>query len=1812
MTKLNPIIYLKETLPEESWPWVIPALRQDSIVWESLQDQDFLKLAIQQIGHLPKRWSPLNLALTSLGVDSTIRELGTLPLEEISPYLHQLVARAYKNHTNEDPIPVDLQQAGLLALYFSENNTEAKLIGPGIILACLFSLLPEPVEVLSQLNPEMAVHIVLANPLSPDEQLVVFNKLVETYDVETRLAFFRCLSSHRPEVATQVARDLLDSNQAAPLPTAAHHWHAPLLQALAALLTDSEFREIADQSAEHLEKSVQAWIKASEVQTALAVSLVKQDIAAGNLESAHPRWENIYTKVTPGQTASVILSLAQHGKQDEISIWFDAKISTEFDDKPDQSLALGYIAHSHDDQDGAKTGALQALSGFKGSESQNLAHMHLLTRLFLDLDLPQEAIETVNLILPTWPNDLELISLLRDSFQSAGQKIEAIQAAHLTVSLQPDNLVLRRELAHTLEAAGQWSGALHERGVILSRQAFPEEESAYQDAFLFAACALKADHPQNTASVCQKILKHNPKEPEAHRFLGEAYVAMGDPKKARGHFTKATQLAPGSAPSWLALAELYKLSNQKSKRLETLQAATNAVPEDPEVFLALGEVFLDEDAPTQAVNTFRTADRLAKNGNGAITQFVKSSAALALGKTLHKLGHTMDARMILETAYDADREHMGVAHAYAQALIATDLPERAIPILDHARKKAPDEVNVHLDYAKACLAADSNLDETRDTLVEILEAQPDHSEAKAILAEAYEANHELEASFDAYQEALSSPLQDDPSWYAKLSLGLGRVSLEKGQPETAIATLKSALHANGNDVEILKTLSSAYAKASLRENALWAAKSVLEMTPKDEGNLDWFIQQAIAIDAADKAIEALEKAQKTAPQNASLLTKLGWLYVYEGDADTAGQMFRQVKELDLLSSHDLYTASQGLLAIDDSENAIEFLDKAILLSESTGETDLLPQIYTSKTLAHRMDNDLGQALETLDIAISISPEDHSLVQKKAEILMELEKYNAAIDCIQAGIDEFPQNADLRLQAAIIHRTNGDLAAASSHAQNAREIFTAEGDRSIDMAAAAMVADLADAMLQSSIARDVIMEATDDPVSSVPGDIHYHCIRAELALKSGEEIEAANALTDALKIDPDHPRILALQARLTFPQGESGTAYQTLQRGLEAVGGLRGLKQDPKDEVEFEENPQVEYPASTYIALAETALMFKEWTVANFLLQKAVTLAPKEPRSHFEFAHALVLRAEYQRLCQSLDIVKHAPGESTVAEYAYKQFEDAILAAAHLITGFNQVSEDTSPSYAEAKSTIAAWLIRGQAIFQPSPEHAEALTLYPETPGNLAARIATLRYCGNLDEASKAAERIHTNIGHHATNPNLLGQIALALSQNAPETALDAVQSAIEVSHWRNLPDRPIYNTIAALIAKRDEDPQRQIQAMQDALEVWPDEAGWLAKAADLLINTDETEKIKMAIQYLEEAAELEPKQVDHYLKLGKAHQRLGNQKGAIVVLDQATRVIGKQPKPWLALAKAHHANGDIHQTIRCAKTVVQIDPKDQPEAYLMLAEVALEVDNAQKASGYVEEVLKLHPELTRALLLQAKIYTELNKPGIALASLEKAIPKLPKSIPLQLQRAQLLQKIDGWDAAYIALNDLSQENPGDPRIMAALSESLSKLNDPGAAIQKAQEALSCDDGILNLQEKVEISALLGRLLRKTGQIDQAIHYLTEAVNGAPNFVSPYIELGRCYQEQRLYDRAIQHLQMAIEVAPEDSQSYYFAGLVYKEAKNYVNAERMFKKAAKLGPTNLSVYHQLSAVAAINFIHHHQGKSNDDSQTHMAVPMESIE
>ncbi|MCJ7701323.1 MAG: tetratricopeptide repeat protein [Anaerolineales bacterium] len=1802
MMTLSSIQLLKNTLPEETWPWVITALRQDSTVWNSLDDPDFLELAIKTLGSKPQNWSPKNLSLISLDDSLLNEDFNKTNLNNLSPDLYKEALQTYQNYKNGILPEVELRQAGLLALHLYQQPNLLRHILWKTPLVCLFDLFKDTTGYLSQIEPKLAVHVVLANPLHPEEQKDLFNELLSKTSLDKQLATLTELSIQRFDLAADLTQEI---NKKDP-----HHFVVgnirlqgkKNLSYLSNILVDTAVYSVSNQQDEYQRTITKALTEVNRLHIMLTVHQIDSLIKIGDLKYAHQFLKTNQSQFNIGQDVKIIISLYKYDHTNEIQTWFDGNLFLEVDSEdPDYNLAMGIYAYLQKNDEPANTFACKAFDGYKSAELPTINSTYQLARLFQALDQPEKSIQSIDLTIKELPNNLDALILKLDCLQAINQHKEAIKAAHLVVALAPERIDLRRLLATNLENDNQWSQAINEREAIISSQETVEKEDLYK----LASCALHADRPQRTASVCQQILLNHPEEAEAHQLLGEAYISLGDPNKARDQLDRAIAIAPDSIRSWLILADLNERLNLHGKSREVLQAASHANPDNPEIQLALGKAYLKDKAFTQAMNAFRTAEDSIKNSFSKVDPILMSDVAESLGNTLLQLGHMEEAQTTLLNAYNADPTHIGVAHAYARVLLANNSPKEALPILSAARIQYPDNLGILIDFAKACLKLGVDLANVKDTLENVLLAMPHNIEAKTLLAESYEMDQDFTQAFEIYRDALNNHLEIDPYWHTRLSLGLGRVSLKLEQPEIAIAILKNALIGKGEDVEILKTLSQAYHAADLKEKALSVAKMVLKMAPYDDSTLDWFTQQTIDLNATDEAIEALQQSINRNPDRADLLTKLGWVYLYNGTTETARDTFIYLKSLDHINSSDLYNASQGLLSIGDTTNALDCLDKAIYMSKSAEEIGLQAKYYLAKTVAQQQNGDLQGALKTINESIEVSPENPELLEKKSRILSNMNQYEEAKKCIEKGIEKFPENTSLRLQAIKINRTTGDLPSAAKHAMSIFRLSESKKPGLLNPSSAAIIADLAAAMLQKDFAKEIIAQTILTNEKVTPNDLSFYCLQAELSLDSGEEVAAANALTTAIMIDPEHPRVLALQARLGFLQGESETAKQMLQQGLKAVGNFPTLNRNHISTKELGGANLADYPACTYIALAEASIWFQQWSVTNYLIQKAIRVAPEEPRSHFAFARAIVLRAEHQRLCQLLEIVNHAPGQSAIAEYAYQQFEDAILKAAHLLTELTSTLGMEFPDQREPKAIIATWLARGQAIFQPSEEHTKALANLSNRDGNIPAYIAALRGASKQRDIAEIVQKIYEEIGEHSSDPQLLGEIALTISQLAPEIGAQAIHTAIEVSTWRNNPNRPIYNAIQAVTARQQNNPDLQLEALQAALSAWSDEPYWLAWAADLHLQQGSEQDITHATQYLEQAIKLIPSEVVYPLKLAKVYQRENNRKETIRVLEQASQNISQQPDLWLALAQVYYTDADIPQAIRCAKNAIQIKPTNL-DAFLLLAQIALEVDNPQKASDYLDDVLAIEPDNTQALLLQSNALDAQNKPHEALAALEKVIPKLPDSLYLNLDRVQLVRKAYGEEAALDVLYKMNTENHQDPKILSTLAQALAKFGQVEVATQKAHEALVNAKDRLDTHEIVGVLVLLGRLLRISGQQDQAIHHLSEAIELAPNIPGAYIELGRCFQEQREYKKGIQAFQNAIAIDPSDQRPFYFAGLVLKETKDFVNAEIMFKKAAQLAPTDLNIHRQLGAVTAINIVRNRQGSSN------LVLPVESIE
>jgi len=220
MTNSSCLIELKHATPRTAWAQVIPALRQDTLIWNALQNPDFRELAISKLGGNSQIWTPAHLSLLSIKIDLNPEALRSTSISELDPELRIQAIQTYELYSSESPPEMTLATAGLLALSLHEHHrlTHSWQKIPlsthwHTPYACLYQLVEQPMLFLNRLPVPLIIHTILANPLTPEDQIEAFLSISTTLTTHQRLAMLRVLGYHRPDLTRIFALKLWKGNQ---------------------------------------------------------------------------------------------------------------------------------------------------------------------------------------------------------------------------------------------------------------------------------------------------------------------------------------------------------------------------------------------------------------------------------------------------------------------------------------------------------------------------------------------------------------------------------------------------------------------------------------------------------------------------------------------------------------------------------------------------------------------------------------------------------------------------------------------------------------------------------------------------------------------------------------------------------------------------------------------------------------------------------------------------------------------------------------------------------------------------------------------------------------------------------------------------------------------------------------------------------------------------------------------------------------------------------------------------------------------------------------------------------------------------------------------------------------------------------------------------------------------------------------------------------------------------------------------------------------------------------------------------------------
>ena len=211
-------------------------------------------------------------------------------------------------------------------------------------------------------------------------------------------------------------------------------------------------------------------------------------------------------------------------------------------------------------------------------------------------------------------------------------------------------------------------------------------------------------------------------------------------------------------------------------------------------------------------------------------------------------------------------------------------------------------------------------------------------------------------------------------------------------------------------------------------------------------------------------------------------------------------------------------------------------------------------------------------------------------------------------------------------------------------------------------------------------------------------------------------------------------------------------------------------------------------------------------------------------------------------------------------------------------------------------------------------------------------------------------------------------------------------------------------------------------------------------------------------------------------------------------------------------------------------------PEEKLDVLLARAAHARQGANFRDAIPYYDKVLAQDPDNVRATLARVELYAEANLKETALALLERALSKRPKSVALLRATASALED----------LNRTSEAEVVEDRYAAL------RFDDPQIAQRKLDVALARRDGA------------------------SAGHWVDRLVAANPDSSGTMAQAARTYIALGDRPKAIASYRKALELAPEDTDAMRALANVYAVGGNTEEQMRLLKKVLELRPQEKDV------------------------------------
>ncbi len=312
-----------------------------------------------------------------------------------------------------------------------------------------------------------------------------------------------------------------------------------------------------------------------------------------------------------------------------------------------------------------------------------------------------------------------------------------------------------------------------------------------QDQFDKAVLLYRRAKYKACSKACKTITFSDPNFHPAYALGAQAFVALGQIKRAEKFLRRSVELQPNIATGHLNLGIFYSQSGFNKKADKAFRTSLQIEPENPETLYAYGIYLYEKKFAKDALVCFLAACKIAPQ---------KLESWIGLADSYRSMGELDDARGACLSALEFDSNYLPALNNYGALSTEMGDFEAAIKIFRRSSVSNPEQSQVWYNLG-VCYVRAEKFDQAITVLKKGNSIAPNSTEILECLGKSYQRQKEYESAISAFRRAY----EIDPE-IPKLAYSLACGYLGIGAMEEASRVCKDFLSRHPGDATILSCL----------------------------------------------------------------------------------------------------------------------------------------------------------------------------------------------------------------------------------------------------------------------------------------------------------------------------------------------------------------------------------------------------------------------------------------------------------------------------------------------------------------------------------------------------------------------------------------------------------------------------------------------------------------------------------------------------------------------------------------------------------------------------------------------------------------------------------------------------------------------------------------------------------------------------------------------------------------------------------------------------------------------------------------------